>query len=471
MSTTLQITFIIYLSALVGIGIWSFSTQDVKRLSDYMLAGRNVKAWPMAVSDVASVASGWTFFAWVGTGFLVGVSGLWFSITMIFIIVFMYRYVGPSFRRQSEELDTLTVADHIAGFFEEDRLGSTIRIVATVSILIFMGSYIGAQFIAAGEAINTGFGIEYGLAVVAGGGVVMLYTLMGGFHTSIWTDFLQGILILVGIVALPILMIMEIGGWNEFISQANATNPDLLSMTAGDVGTALMIAILGWVTFAMGTIGQPQSLMRFQAIQSDRLFSPASVITTTFQSLRLTVPLLIGIAGSILYTDIGDPETIAIQAIVDLFPAVIAGLLLAAVVSAIVSTSDSMLLVASADVTRFYEELISPDATDRELIIFGRLALITIVILGILLAFIRPGTIFDIIEFAYVGLGASYGLPLLFILFWKRTTAEVVLTGVLLGLISSVGNLFLAPDLFPILVWPITIIPMITVGFLTYNQE
>lgn len=470
MSTVLQTTFALYLVALIGIGIWSFKTQDMKRLSDYMLAGRNVKTWPMAVSDVASVASGWTFFAWVGVGFAVGISGLWFSITMVFIVVFMYRYVGPSFRRQSGELDTLTVADHIAGFFEEDRLGPTIRIVATVSIVIFIGSYIGAQFIAAGEAIDTGFGIEYGTAVILGGGIVALYTLMGGFHTSIWTDFLQGILILAGVIALPILMIVEIGGWSEFISQTNATNPSLLSMTAGDVGTALMIGVLGWVTFAIGTIGQPQSLMRFQAIQSDRLFSPASVITTTFQSLRLTVPLLIGIAGSILYADISNPETVAMQAIVDLFPAVIAGILLAAVVSAIISTSDSMLIVASADITRFYEELINPDATDRELIIFGRVALMVIAMLGVLLAFIRPGTIFDIIEFAYVGLGASYGLPLLFILFWKRTTAEVVLTGVIIGLLSSVGNLFLVPDLFPILVWPITIIPMIVVGYLTYNK-
>jgi sodium/proline symporter len=468
-SFVLQATFVVYLLALIAIGVYSFFRTETKRLADYMLAGRDVGTWPMAVSDVASIASGWTFFAWVGVGFTVGISGLWFSITMLLVIVVLYRYVGSPFRRQSEELESLTVADHVSVHFEDDRLGPAIRVVVTVAIVVFMTSYVGAQIIAVGEAVDTGIGIEYATAVILGGAAVALYTILGGFHTSIWTDFFQGVLIFLAAVSLPILMVWEVGGWNAFVSEANAADPTLLSMTAGDAGTALAIGILAWVTFAMGTIGQPHSLMRFQAIRSERLFSPASVIAVTFQSLRLTVPLLIGIAGRVLYEDIPDPEIVAMQAIVDLFPALVAGVLLAAIVSAILSTSDSMLIVTASDATRFYETFLRPDASEAELIVLGRLTVLVVAVLGVALAYVRPGTIFEIIEFAYVGLGATYGLALLFVLFWRRTTPTVVLTGVFLGFASSIGNLYLAPDLFPILVWPITVVPMVLVGYLTYD--
>lgn len=469
MVSAIQLTFGVYLLALVAIGLYFFLTSETKRLSDYLLAGRDVGTWPIAISEVASVASGWTFFAWVGVGFTTGISGLWFSLTMLLLVLFMYRYVASPFRRHSAELESYTVVDHIAVYFEDDRLGSAIRIVATTAVVVFMVSYVGSQIIAVGEAMDTGLGIDYGLAVLVGGIAVGFYTILGGFNASIWTDVFQGVLIFVAAVALPVLMVLEVGGLRTFIAEANATDPNLLSMTAGDTGMGLAIAALAWITFAMGTIGQPQSLMRYQAIRSERIVSAASVIAITFQALRLTVPLIIGIAGRILYVGLGsgEAENVAMIAIVDLFPELIAGILLAAIVSAILSTSDSMLIVTSSDVTRFYEAYVNPSATDRELILFGRGVVAVVAAFGIVLASVRPGTIFEIIEFAYVGLGVTFGLPLVFILFWKNTTSEAVLAGLLVGLGSSIGNLYLAPDLFPIFPWPLTILAIVVVGYAT----
>lgn len=468
MVSTLQLTFGAYLLVLLVIGVYFFLTTKTNRLSDYLLAGRDVGTWPVAISEVSSVASGWTFFAWVGVGFTVGLNGLWFSITMILLVIFMYRYVGSRFRRQSENLGSITIADHLSLAVDDDRLSTQIRVVATLSILVFMGAYIGAQVIAVGEAMDTGIGIDYGIAIAVGGVVVGLYTMLGGFNASIWTDVFQGILIFVAAVTLPVLMIAEIGGWSAFVTEAAAVDDGaLFDMTGGLAGQALLVGTLAWVTFAFGTIGQPHSLMRLQAIRSERLLSPAATIAVAFQSLRLTVPLFIGAAGRVLYGSVENPENVAMMAIVDFFPAIIAGILLAAIVSAILSTSDSMLLVASSDFTRFYEEQIDPDASQAKLILLGRAAVGVLALGGVALAFVRPGTIFEIIEFAYVGLGATFGLPLLFMLFWERTTGEAILAGIIAGLVASIGNLYFAGDYFPILVWPVCIAVIVGVTLAT----
>lgn len=467
MDVGLYLTFGLYLLVLIGIGVYFFVRTDLQRLADYMLGGRDVGTWPIAISEVASVASGWTFFAWVGIGFTTGVSGLWLSVTMTLLVLFMYRYVAPTFRQQSEVLDSQTIVDHLALCFRDQPTGRAIRLVATAAVALFMVSYIGAQIIAVGEAMDTGLGIDYVTAVLVGGLAVALYTTLGGFNASVWTDFVQGVLVFAAAIALPVAAIVAVGGWGTFIEEARSLDASLLAMDAGLGGWELGLFVLGWIAFAFGTIGQPHSLMRFQAIRSVRLLSPASVIAVAFQSLRLTVPLVVGIAGRVLYDAVDDPEAVAMMMLVDLFPGWMAGLLLAGIIGAILSTSDSMMLVASADLTRLYETYINPDAERRTLIILGRGIVALLALLGIALALTRPGTIFDIIEFAFVGLGVTLGLPLLFLIFWPRTTGAGVLAAVVVGLTSSVGNLYLAPDLFPIVVWPVTIGALVLVSYAT----
>ena len=471
MVSGLELTFGAYLLVLLVIGMYFFFTSETKQLSEYLLADRDIGTWPMAISDVASVASGWTFFAWVGVGFTTGLNGLWFSITMLFVVIFMYRYVGSRFRRQSESLGSITIADHLSLAVRDDRISFWIRITTTVAILVFMGAYIGAQIIAVGEAMDTGVGIEYVVAVLLGGVIVGSYTVLGGFNASVWTDVVQGTLIFAALLILPVLMIMEIGGWSVFVSEAAAVeDAALLDVDGGLAGQALLIGVLAWVTFAFGAAGQPHSLMRFQAIRSEQLISGAGVIAVTLQALRLTIPLFIGAAGKVLYESVADPESVAMMTIADFFPPIIAGLLLAAVISAILSTSDSMLIVASSDLTRLYEEVINPNASQQTLVLVGRGIVAVLAATGIVLAYLRPGTIFEIIEFAFVGLGATFGLPLIFMLFWNRMTGEAVLAGVFTGLMSSIGNLYLLPEYFPILVWPISILVIVVVAVITDKQ-
>ncbi len=463
----LSLTFGLYLVVLVGIGVYFFLRTETRRLSDYMLAGRDVGTWPIALSEVASVASGWTFFAWVGVGFTTGLHGLWFSMAMLVVVLFLYRYVAPPFRRQSERLDSQTVVDHLALSFRDSPWGPWIRWTATLAVVMFMASYIGAQIIAVGEAMETGLGVDYGVAVGAGGLAVAAYTTLGGFNASVWTDVVQGLFVLVAAVALPGVAIAEIGGWRAFVAEASAVDPALLSMTGGQEGAALALSVGSWLAFALGALGQPHGLMRFQAIRSERLLSRASVIAMSFQALRLTVPLFIGIAGRVLYGSIGDPESVAMELMVELFPGWFAGLLLAGIIGAILSTSDSMMLVTAADLTRLYETQIAERVSADRMIGLGRAIVVAMALLGVGLAYGRPGTIFAIIEFAFVGLGATLGLPLAFLVLWPRTTGAGVFAAVAGGLVAAIGNLYLFPDTFPILVWPVTLAIVLGVSVVT----
>jgi len=186
--------------------------------------------------------------------------------------------------------------------------------------------------------------------------------------------------------------------------------------------------------------------------------------------LRLTVPLFIGIAGRVLYASTGDPESVAMTMMVDLFPSWLAGLLLAGITGAILSTSDSMMLVTSADLTTLYRTQIAPDADDRTMIVLGRIVVAVMAAIGLGLAYWRPGTIFAIIEFAFVGLGATLGLPLAFLVLWDRTTAAGIFAAVVVGLASAIGNLYLWPATFPILVWPVTLGAFLLTCYVTHER-
>jgi sodium/proline symporter len=191
----------------------------------------------------------------------------------------------------------------------------------------------------------------------------------------------------------------------------------------------------------------------------------------SFQALRLTVPLFIGIAGRVLYGSIGDPESVAMEMMVDLFPGWFAGLLLAGIIGAILSTSDSMMLVSAADLTRLYETQVTERVSADRMIGLGRAIVCAMAVLGVALAYGRPGTIFAIIEFAFVGLGATLGLPLAFLVLWPRTTGAGVFAAVAVGLVAAIGNLYLWPSTFPLLVWPVTLAAFLGTSYATSRSS
>ena len=433
----LLVTFSLYVLTMVGLGVYFYVNQETKTVEDYLLAGRDVGIWPMAFSQVASVASGWTFFAWVAVGYTVGMGGLWYSLTLPLVTLFVYRYIGPRLRTQSEEYRSLTVVDHLSRFFQDHgRVGDLIRVVGTVSVVLFLSTYVGAQIIAVGDLTTVALDLNYVTGIVVGGIAVALYTALGGFDASIWTDFFQGVLMVVLAFALPIMIILELGGWGSFVSQAAALDSAHLSVTNGLAGVDLLVFVLAYFGLSLSVLGQPHALVRFQAVRLEKLLSPASVVAVAFSTIRMTLPLFIGLGARVLYESVETPSNAAVLAMVEQFPGWIAGLLLAGLASAILPTSDSMMLVTAADVQRF----VNRDASERTMVYLSRATVALLGLFGVVVAYYRPGTLFDIIVFAFVGLGASLGLPLAALLLWDGYTPVGILGGIVTGIVATVAN-------------------------------
>jgi sodium/proline symporter len=453
-----------YVLLLVSVGLYFYITEDGEELTDYMLGGRNIGKWSMAVSDAASIQTAFVFLAFVGTGYTTGLFGLWYAIGDAFVYLFVYRFLGPKLRKQSERIGSQTISDHISTYYRDSKWSDPIRGVGLLIIIIFLTAYISAQIIAVGEVASTTMGINYDIGIIVGGLLVVTYVVLGGFNASIWTDFIQGIIAFSAAAVLPIVMINAIGGVGDFISQANSIDPTLFSATGGYVGLPFLLHVLVWYGLALSLIGQPHGLMRLQSIRSERDISAASIATVGLLALSMITPLIIGIAGRILYPNIADPEVVALVALQDFFPAIIAGVLAAGVLSIILSTTDSMMIVVSADATRFYQEIINPDASESTLISSGRIMVAVVTIISVVIAHFQLASIFTIISFAFVGLGVGLGVPLIAIIWWDGVTAQGVFAAMVVGILSTVINQIFLPDLFPILPWPATIATIVVVS-------
>lgn len=461
---TLNLVIFAYVVLFLSIGTYFYITSENKKVTDYLLAGRDIGRIPMAISDAASVQTGFVFLAWVGAGYTTGLFGLWYAFGISFVHLFIYRFVGPKFRKQSEELDSQTIVDHLSLYAKGSNWSWWIRGMGVVTVSVFLTAYISAQIIAVGELADSTMGIDYNIGIVAGGLLVVSYVILGGFNASIWSDLVQGLVALSAVIFLPIIMIREIGGLNEFISQANNIDPSLISMDGGLSAFAFLTSVMVWYGYSLSLVGLPHGVMRLQAIRSERIISSASIFAVSFLAISMVAPLFIGVAGRILYPNIGDPERVALVALVDFLPPWLAGVFAAGVLSIILSTTDSMMLVVSADVTRCYEQYVDSNIDTKSLLIISRFTVAAIAIVGIVIAFFNPSTLFTIIIFATVGLGTSLGVPLMATLWWKNVTSLGILMAIIVGLVTTILNQIYFPDYFSLLAFPATILTIILVS-------
>lgn len=455
-----------YVLLLLAIGVYYYFSGESVELSDFLLGGRDVSIGPMAISDAASAQSGFVFLAWVGVGYTTGFIGLIYGIGVVSSYLFIYRFMGSRLRNYSENLGSQTIVDHLSLSNQGTKWGMRIRILGFIIVGIFMTIYVGTQVQAVGQLIETTTGINYVIGITIASALVAVYVLLGGFNASIYSDFIQGLLAVTAVVVLPIVMISQIGGIGAFLSQAEAIDPSLLSVTRDNLWIFLPLA-LTYYGRALGLLGQPHALMRLQSIQSERLISRASIVTTTFLALTYIAPLIIGVAGRILYPNIGNPENTALVALQDVFPPLIAGIFAASILSIILSTTDSMLIVVSADLTRLYETITNTSVDESTLIFISRIGIIAVAILGFGVAYLQPTTLFVLIGFAYIGMGVSFGVPLLTKLLWEKTTGEAIFVTMLVGMLSTIVSQLYFPILAEFLPWPITIGTMIISSYIS----
>ncbi|MBN1123911.1 MAG: sodium/proline symporter PutP [Sedimentisphaerales bacterium] len=419
------ITFFIYVAVLLAIGMYFYRRST--SIEEYLLGGRGMGAWVTALSAQASDMSGWLLMGLPGAVYFLGIGQIWVAIGLLIGTVLNWLLVASRLRIYTEKTGTIT----LPSFFEERFKDPTglLRTLSALLILVFFTIYATSLLIAAGELFEEVFSIRYSAAVLVGGGVVIVYTFLGGFLAVCWTDLFQGLLMVFAVVIVPIIAWIQIG--TETIT--NEIERSQVSMTLIPQQKWPFIAILSSMAWGLGYFGQPHILTRFMSVKSLYKLRESMSIAIIWVVLSLTGAVVIGIVGIGMVPGLEsqqEAEKVFIYMIRDLFNPWIAGVMLAAILSAIMSTIDSQLLVSSSALSEdFYQKVVKKQATQKEVVWVGRLCVILISIIAMLLALNHEDTIFNIVKDAWGGFGAAFGPLVLFSLFSRKTTWASALAG------------------------------------------
>lgn len=435
MSATI-VVLIIYLGFLAAFAVWSRS--ETKSLSGYYLAGKKLPYWVVAFSTNATGESGWLLLGLTGMGYAVGAQAYWVVVGEVIGMALAWGLVSRRLKRLGDEADAITVPDVLVGRFDDK--WHLVRAIAVIIILVMVTTYITAQMVASGKAFSSFLGMDYRAGVVLGSVIIIAYTLVGGYKAVSYTDVLQGVLMLAGLIVMPIVAISAAGGWGNITSTLVTDNPDYLNMfSLGDGGIGAWIAIASFVAIGLPFLGVPQLLVRFMSARDDVELKKARVVSVVVMLIFGVGAVTAGIAGRALIPELADPETIFPRLANDLFHPVITGVLMVVVLSAIMSTADSLLLLASSAIVRdTMQKIMGSQKSDGQLASYGKIVTLIIGVIGIAFAIPEAQFIFYFVLFAWAGLGSAFGPVVLCLLYYKKTTSNGVLVGMLGGFLTSI---------------------------------
>jgi sodium/proline symporter len=431
--TLISLTLYFIVMLLIGLYAYKKSTSDV---AGYMLGGRSLSPSVAALSAGASDMSGWMLMGLPGAMYISGLSSLWIAIGLVIGAFLNYLVVAPRLRTYTEIAnDSITLPDFFENRFnDKSRL---LRIVSSVVIVVFFTLYTSSGVVAGGKLFESSFGLDYELGLYITASVVVAYTLFGGFLAVSLTDFVQGCIMFIALVLVPVVAISEVGGLAEVQSSIETINPDLLNIFSG-VSAVGIISAMAW---GLGYFGQPHIIVRFMAIRSVKEMPTARRIGMSWMIVSVIGAMATGLAG-IAYvaktgTKLDDAETIFIVLSQLLFSPLIAGFLLAAILAAIMSTISSQLLVTSSSLTGdFYQAFLHRDASEKQLVLVGRISVFVVALVAIYLAYDRDSSILSLVSNAWAGFGAAFGPVIIGCLYWKDMTRNGALAGILSGAIT-----------------------------------
>jgi len=425
-----------FVAALFCVAMWS--RRETQTMEGYFLAGKRLPFWVVAFSTNATGESGWLLLGLTGMGYAVGAQALWVVVGEVMGVTLAWTLIARRFKRMSDEAGALTVPDVIVAHFG-DR-SHVLRITSVLIILAMVSAYVTAQMAAAGKALVGFTDIDYTSAVLFGGSAIILYTIIGGFKAVSYTDVLQGVLMLFGLILVPLMAVQHAGGIAAVLEALGRIDTDLLSMTS-----ALNNELSGWILLisflAIGLpfLGVPQLMTRFMAAANDQELKKARGVSIIVILLFDLGAVATGMVGRVLFPELADQETVFPMLARTLFTPVITGLLLVVVVSAIMSTVDSLLLLASSAVVRdTMQQIFASKKTDQSLARIGKGVTLAIGVLGITFAIEEVRFLFWFILFAWSGLGAAFGPVVLCMLYDKRTTHAGAVSGMLFGFLLTV---------------------------------
>ncbi|URM35063.1 sodium/proline symporter PutP [Cytobacillus firmus] len=437
-------SIIIYLVGMLLIGV--LAARMTKDLSDYVLGGRGLGPGVAALSAGASDMSGWLMLGLPGAVYLGGMGEIWLPIGLSVGAYLNWQFVARPLRVYTEVAnDSITVPGYFENRFHDT--SKILRVVSAIVILIFFTFYTSSSLVGGAILLENSFGMDYTLALWVGAAVILSYTLFGGFLAASWTDFVQGILMFLAMIIIPIIAIQELGGWNETMQKIGSIDTSYLDVYSG----ATFVSVVSLLAWGLGYFGQPHILVRFMGLRSTNDVPKARFIGMTWMIISLFGALFVGFAGIAYFADspLANSETVFIVFSQVLFNPWVAGFLLAAILSAIMSTVDSQLLVSSSALAQdFYKSIFRRNASQKEEMIVGRIAVLGIAIIAIFLGYNPDSKVLELVSYAWAGFGAAFGPVIILSLFWKRMTRNGALAGIIVGAVTVIAWAQLTGGLF-----------------------
>ena len=471
MTDTVQImiTMALYMVAVIGIGV-AFAKRANRNSENYFLGGRTLGPWVTAMSAEASDMSGWLLMGLPGVAYWCGIAdAAWTAIGLAAGTYINWLLISKRLRRYSEKADNaITLPEFFSNRFHEK--SKVIMTIAAAFILIFFTVYAASCLVTCGKLFSTLFGFDYIPMMILGAVFVLIYTLIGGFLAESASDFMQAVVMIVALVVVVTIgtaaagglgAVMDnaraIPGFLEFFGIASPETVDGVQQVVngapqfGEAGSYGLLNVVSTLAWGLGYFGMPQVLLRFMAIRDEHELTRSRRIATVWVLISLAVAVFIGLVGRSLYptelTTSSEAENVFIVLSTNLLPPVIAGLVMAGILAATISSSDSYLLIAaSAFAKNLYQGLVHRNASDKQVLLISRITLLAITAIAIVIALDENSVIFTIVSFAWAGFGATFGPLMLLSLFWKRTTRAGAVAGMIGGgVMVFVWNLLVRP--------------------------
>ena len=447
----------LYFLILLGIGF--FASKRVSNITDYYVGGKKLNYWIAALSARSTGESGWLLIGVTGMGALIGVSAFWIVVGEVLGVWLSWQFMAKKFKRMTDEYDSITIPDFLVSHFKSTT--HTIRIIAATALSLFVIIYVSAQIDITGKTFESFLGLNYYTGIGIGFGIVIMYIFSGGFLAVAWSDFFQGSLMFVGLLLLPVVTYFSLSGDTSIVDGLRSIDPALLNIW-GAGGLTLMngVAILGLLSIGIGFMGSPQVYVRFISIRDEAEIEKGKWVALFYTLLTDTAAVMIGILGRYMLTQAGDnPELILgnaaenVLALVlgQVMPTLIIGIYIAAVLSAVMSTVDSLLVVASSAVTRdFYQQIFHPNVDEKRLMGLSKKVTLALAILALIVALcvsvLSPTrTVFWFVIFGWSGIAATFCPVIILSIFWKNYTEKGAIASMITGFLCIPFFKFVVP--------------------------
>lgn len=435
LSLVIGVVFTIYGIIMLWMGYTA--SRSTYSPNDFFLADRSLKAWVTAISSTASSESAWAVMGTVGLAYKDGLSALWFFPGCLLGYALNWFFIAERLREHSRQKGSLTIPDYLESHFNDHT--HLLRITSVIIIFACMMAYIAAQFLAIGKTFDAIFDISHLVSIPIGGAIVIFYTMMGGFRAVAWTDFIQGLLMVIGLVVLSLTAAIEVGGFAAISQKVNSLAPTALTWMGGKTTTVFLGSMIGLLGIGLGYPGQPHVITRYMAAKDTNAIKQGTWIAFGWGTLMYSSAILLGICGKVLFPELSDPEHLYPTAAEHLLPIFLTAFVMTSLLAAIMSTISSQLIVAASAMAHdIYSKIITNALNTSQVLTISRLTIFFIGLGAMLIALNDIDMIFWFVLFAWSGLGASFGPVILFTLYYKKTSREGAVGGILTGFLTTI---------------------------------